>query len=150
MTIRPLEERFWEKVDKTSDCWLWTASLDAKGYGWFMVDQTMRRAHGVAYRLVIGPVPDGSELDHLCRVRRCVNPVHLEPVRHAENNRRADHSTHGHDAMGAIHRAKTQCPYGHPYNDLNTYRWRGKRSCRTCMTERSAANYQRRKAVRHP
>lgn len=79
-------------------------------------------AYRFAYEFLVGPIPDGLELDHLCRVRLCVNPAHLEPVTHAENNKRA----------GV---AKTHCKWGHPYNEANTYRRRdrpGNRQCRVC------------------
>lgn len=80
------EVRFWAKVDKTDSCWLWTASVNQLGYGRFRVDNTTRvTAHRYAYETLVGPIPDGQELDHLCRVRSCVNPAHLEPVSHREN-----------------------------------------------------------------
>lgn len=87
---RPVDERFWSKVNKTETCWLWTAALDRHGYGVFGVakGRGSARAHRVAYELVNGPIPGSLPLDHLCRVRACVNPAHLEPVTVAENNRR--------------------------------------------------------------
>lgn len=85
---RPIEVRFWEMVDKSgpTDCWLWTGYGDRWGYGRFGHGLL---AHRVAFELVKGSVPPGLTLDHLCRVRRCVNPTHLEPVTQAENTRRA-------------------------------------------------------------
>lgn len=91
--IKTLAERFWPKVSKTDSCWLWQASLDGKGYGQINGGRTptrMMRAHRVAYELVIGPIPDGLDLDHLCRTPRCVNPDHLEPVTRRENTARGD------------------------------------------------------------
>ena len=84
--------RFMAKVDTTAPggCWLWTAHRNADGYGVFRFDGQMGGAHRFAYRLLVGPVPEGMELDHLCRVRHCVNPDHLEVVTHAENVRRAE------------------------------------------------------------
>jgi hypothetical protein len=73
-------ERFMEKVDRSGDCWLWTAGLNAKGYGAFYQQGTMRRAHRVAFEHFVGPVPEGLELDHSCRNRACVNPAHLRVV----------------------------------------------------------------------
>jgi hypothetical protein len=84
MSARDTEQRFWSKVDKSSDCWLWTASVNGSGYGQFAVgsrsDGTKHpaRAHVYAYEMLVGPVPAGFELDHLCRVRSCVNPAHLK------------------------------------------------------------------------
>jgi len=92
-------ERFWSKVDKTGDCWIWNGGVGAGGYGAFgsydeADDPITVRAHRYAYEALVGPIPAGLVLDHLCRVRRCVNPAHLEPVTNAENIRR------GFDARG--------------------------------------------------
>lgn len=115
----PMPERFWTKVAKAApnDCWLWTARQNGKGYGMF----GNACAHRVSYELIIGPIPLGLQIDHLCRVRACVNPAHLEPVTPAENTRRA---------LALI----THCPQGHAYNVANTY-WRTNtagRKCRVC------------------
>jgi len=91
--LRPLpqrtaEDRFWAKVEKTAACWLWTGSLN-RGYGHFHVSRgSTTTGHRFAYELLVGPVPDGLELDHICKIKRCVNPAHLEPVPHIENSRR--------------------------------------------------------------
>lgn len=81
-------ERFWAKVDKSgpSGCWFWTASKTQSGYGMFHG----KGAHRYAYELLVGPVPTGFQLDHLCRVKHCVNPDHLEPVTPRKNRGRAD------------------------------------------------------------
>lgn len=83
--------RLLAKADTTDPdgCWLWGASINADGYGIFRYDGAMRGAHRVAYLLLAGPVPDGHEIDHLCSVRHCVNPAHMEPVTHEENVRRS-------------------------------------------------------------
>jgi len=139
---RPLEERFWEKVQPTGACWLWTAGT-ARGYGRFGVATgDVQPAHRVAYELLVGPVPDGLVLDHLCRITQCVNPDHLEPVTDEENLAR------GYPKPPPRHQeAKTQCPQGHPYDEANTYRTpAGHRRCRTCHRAETRA---RRKTSRH-
>jgi len=83
-------ERFWPKVEKRGpdECWLWLAGR-ADGYGMFRLDsQTPIRAHRFAYQTVIGPIPAGFTIDHLCRNPLCVNPAHMEAVTRSENIRR--------------------------------------------------------------
>jgi hypothetical protein len=86
----PIQLRFWAKVDVRGpdECWLWTAGVNPYGYGAFWVRGVMRGAHRVSYEMAVGPIPDELQLDHICRVRRCVNPSHLEPVTQLENLRR--------------------------------------------------------------
>lgn len=90
------KERFLAKVEisSTSGCWIWTGSLDNHGYGRLALGlksegQRPVAAHRLAHEWWVAPIPDGYEVDHLCRVRHCVNPEHLEAVTHAENVRRA-------------------------------------------------------------
>lgn len=80
---RQVDERFWEKVTKTSGCWLWSKCLDKRGYGRFHFNGENKLAHRVAYFLAYGI--DVPELDHQCRVHNCVRPEHLKPVTSAEN-----------------------------------------------------------------
>jgi hypothetical protein len=123
-------ERFWPRVDKRPDgCWIWTGSTDGHGYGQFRADGTMVKAYRWAYEDTHGPVPAGLELDHVCRVRRCVNPDHLEPVTHRENVLRGESIT-------ADQAKRTHCPKGHPYSGANLkIRPNGKRRCVTCHRE---------------
>lgn len=122
--VEPLEGRFWAKVDRTSDCWLWTGSLHL-GYGVIAAEGRANMAHRVSYELIVGPIPDGLTLDHLCRNRACVNPAHLEPVTNVENVMRGL-------SVGALNARKTHCPKGHPYTAENTMLSRNRRCCRTC------------------
>lgn len=87
-------ERFWSKIEVSSTgCWLWTSTLNNRGYARFV--RARRRgfvlAHRYSYTQFVGPIPEGLVLDHLCEVKHCVNPDHLEPVTNYENLRRAGH-----------------------------------------------------------
>lgn len=106
-------------------CWEWQGPFTPNGYGKHRIGpgHPERVAHRIAYEHYVGPIPDGLQLDHTCRVRRCVNPSHLEPVTGSENTLRQDHAE----------RRVTHCPKGHPYDEDNTIRGGdGKRRCREC------------------
>ena len=115
------------RVDEAG-CWIWQLHTTAAGYG--LVRPSKREgtvlAHRRSYETFIGPIPDGLHVDHLCRVRACVNPAHLEPVTCRENLLRSPLTFQARNA------AKTRCPREHPYDETNT-RWsKGSRYCRTC------------------
>jgi hypothetical protein len=74
------EERFWAKVDKSGDCWLWTAYCVKGGYGRFTISKTKYLAHRVSYAWYIGEIPEGFEVDHKCHTPSCVRPQHLQAV----------------------------------------------------------------------
>ena len=136
--------RFLSKVKKgESGCWLWTSTLNNKGYARLFVNRRPILMHRWAYIFYKGPIPEGLELDHLCRVPHCVNPDHLEPVTHRENNLRGN-------TLPGIHARKTHCPEGHPYNEENTYRRPGKasRECRICKTKHTIESNRRMQALR--
>jgi hypothetical protein len=79
-TSPPIEERFWQKVDRSGGpdtCWFWIAGKDADGYGIFYARSSSKRAHHFAYELHIGPVPDGLQVLHSCDTPPCCNPGHL-------------------------------------------------------------------------
>ncbi len=137
--------RFWRHVEKhESGCWLWTGGKTGGGYGTFMRTRGKSTvAHRFAYEEFVGSIPDGLDLDHLCRVRHCVNPSHLEPVTRSENLRRGIlHGPADGGGAAAHQRAKTHCPRGHEYTPENTYIQAGpvgpKRSCQTCRRAQTA------------
>jgi hypothetical protein len=76
---------FWSKVDRSGDCWLWTAGCFSGGYGAFSMKRKPRKAHRVAYEMFNGPIPDGLLVDHLCHTPPCVNPGHLRAVTNKQN-----------------------------------------------------------------
>jgi hypothetical protein len=127
-----LPERFWDKTAPCpmSGCWLWTASWTVHDYGHCSRKEDgvwrSRVAHKVAYEALVGPVPTGLVLDHLCRVRPCCNPLHLEAVTQRENVLRGA-------GLAAANALKTSCPAGHSYADSGVYVYpNGKRKCRVC------------------
>lgn len=110
-------------ADAETGCWLWTGTIGAGGYGRWPHRNNLT-AHRVSYELHRGPIPAGLQIDHLCRVRHCVNPDHLEAVTQAQNARRGAYAT------------KTHCKNGHPYDAENTYiKKDGSRGCRACGRE---------------
>lgn len=127
---KTISERLWEKIspEPNSGCWLWIGTTHRKGYGQIRIGTRKKNkiymAHRVSYEIHKRTIPDGLQLDHLCRVRCCINPDHLEPVTNRENCRRG--------LTGKYQRAKTHCAKGHPYSPENTYWWRGFRHCREC------------------
>ncbi len=133
MNQRPVLERFCERAQVSpSGCWWWMGHHNNNGYGMFSIQGRMVLAHRFAYETFIGSIPVDMELDHLCQHRGCVNPWHLEVVTHRENLRRGQ----GWGLGGKLQRAKTHCPHGHPYDEVNTYVRQGYRECRACHRER--------------
>lgn len=137
-------EEFLTKIDRNGPvpefrpdlgpCWLWTGGTLTSGHGRLWLDGTSRTAQSVSYEHFVGPVPSGLEIDHLCRVRPCVNPTHLEPVTHKENMRRG------------VYGMKTHCRKGHPYSGDNLYLDpRGERQCKACRRVQFLAFHERKK-----
>lgn len=145
------EARFMRRIKKLANgCWEWTGSINpANGYG--RIQHGGKRnpirslAHRFAYELLVGPIPEGLTLDHLCHTvdqscpggiecphRRCVNPAHLEPVTSLENSMRGK-------TPGAINAAKTHCKWGHEFTPENTGHYLGHRICRKCRTKEGRA-----------
>jgi hypothetical protein len=118
-----------------SPCWVWILAIDRDGYARVTVNRKPSRAARVYYEQAKGPIPEGLVVDHLCRVRSCVNPEHLEAVTHAVNVQRG--------AAGP----REICRHGHPYDEENTYiSPAGTRHCRTCRNLASNRKYHRQRA----
>lgn len=131
-------KRLMQKVVLNNDCWIWNAGKDPNGYGVAWIDGKSKRAPKTFYELLVGDVPSGLQLDHVCHTRdktcpggslcghrACVRPSHLEPVTSKENVHR-----------GKLYR-KEHCINGHPFNEENIMYSSGKRYCRTCHREKS-------------
>jgi len=124
-------DRFWQKVNKTSGCWFWTGALTWNGYGRFhnpalKTNRKQTRAYIFAWELQYGPKKKDMDLDHLCKVRHCCNPDHLEMVTRHVNLLRGEKCQ------------RTHCPQGHAYTPENTFIPKGRtdRNCRTCKRHR--------------
>ncbi len=138
----PLAERLFPRVDADGICWLWTGARNRGGYG--VISRGRRDGavivHRAVWELLVGPIPEGADLDHLCRVRACCNPDHLEPVTRAVNVARG--------ARRAGVERGTSCRRGHPFTPENTITTsRQRRACRTCKTETQRRYRIRRKAL---
>ena len=138
MSAADAPQRFWKQTDTTGECWRWLGGKTISGYGQLSVHYRKVLAHRFAYELLVAPIPEGMEIDHLCHERDCVNPAHMEVVTHAENVRRT--------------RPKPYCPQGHAMTGANVAMRAdtGHRICRQCRVERNRKAYQRRKATATP
>ena len=145
--------RFRTKYKIVDGCWLWLDWLDKDGYGRFHDGVKTRIVHRFAYEVLVGPIPDGLTLDHICRVRHCVNPAHLQPVTCAENLRRGL-------APSTVNSQKGHCPKGHLLSGVNLMiqtdtRGYNRRRCRECRRmswrrwyKENGNNYHKAQAVR--
>jgi len=133
-----MSDRFWSKVDKSDECWLWTGCVTRNGYGRYPLNGSSVLAHRHAYEMAVGPIPRGLTIDHLCRTKRCVRVEHMELVTLAENIRRRPIA-----GVAAENARKTHCPRGHALTpgNLRGGQRPGNRSCKKCC----AINAMRRK-----
>jgi len=158
---KSLALRFWAKVEITPTCWIWKGAITTNGYGelYLAAKKRPESAHRIAYELMIGPLPEEREIDHLCHNvdtscagghgcphRRCVNPEHLEPVTRRVNSLRgrlpALNTKRGAD--------QSICKHGHPFSPDNTYTYTNRRGfkqrvCRECARRRDRQHYERTK-----
>lgn len=125
----------------TDDCWLWAGPTNGYGYGYIRHEGKMIMAHRLMYESEVGKIPEGLYCDHLCRVRNCVNPEHIEPVSNAANVLRGI-------APSAQNSRKTHCKNGHEYSGDNLVLIRPNhrkdrvwRRCRTCINANSNKRY---------
>jgi hypothetical protein len=139
---RPIEHRFISKISigHPSGCWLWQAHINYLGYGAMRKDSQMVGAHRVSYEIFKGPIPHGHEIDHLCRVRNCVNPNHLEAVTKRENISRSE-------GVSVQNARKTFCKYGHELTEENVYHRKDGRQCKICRRQTDLNRRKDREAV---
>lgn len=132
MTLNDRQERrLYSSIDTSGDCWIWTGTIRVgnagEERGWFFANYKWQPATRALWQHLVGRIPAGLELDHLCRNTICVNPDHLEPVTTAENIRRSF-------SASGLNRRKSACHRGHPFNRDNTYvNPQGHRVCRECQ-----------------
>ena len=135
--VRPVLQRHLGAIDRfilhiksVDGCWQWDMPNKSNGYGEFLVHYKRISAHRFSYEYFVGEIPDGLQIDHICRNRGCVNPNHLRVTSIAENVLSGVGIT-------AINKRKTHCIRWHALKDGNVYLWRGKRNCRICRSDNS-------------
>lgn len=136
---RAVERKFLGRIQPNikTRCWYWLGVPSKAGYGTMSVASKVMYAHRISHELFTGPIPDGLTIDHLCRVRHCVNPAHLEAVTQRVNNLRGT-------GMSARHAKVTHCPFGHAYDAANTIVAEpGIRKCRACKARRDRIRHER-------
>lgn len=141
------QAHFWQKVNIFTEdhCWTWTGAIAPNGYGSFWNGKRRVVAHRFAYELVRGPVPGDMQIDHLCRVRNCVNPDHMEIVTQQENIRRGEAGVH----LRSRGKRMVHCINGHKRTEDNLYyRKDGSGTCRICLRDNYVRYHKHRKDQR--
>jgi hypothetical protein len=132
--LESLPPRLLARTKIVGDCWF--CGPNPKHYGQYRINGRIVSAHRFVYELLIGPIPQGLQIDHLCRQRSCINPAHLEAVPPKENIRRGLSGYFGDKHKGKGGRpwmARTHCKHDHPFEGYNLIiNWRGERVCRAC------------------
>lgn len=124
-------DRFWGYIDADGDCWRWKGFCIPTGYGYFMVHTIYPKrrnigVHRLAWQMLVGTIPPKMTIDHMCKVRNCVNPSHMRLLTRAAN-------TMAGSSVPAMNERKTECKRGHPFDSSNTViDNRGYRQCRIC------------------
>lgn len=142
MPISDLPDRIRQNVylEPNTNCWIW---LGASGstrnghshYGHITINYKNKKVHRVVYEMLVGPIPKGEEIDHLCKATLCCNPDHLQPVPHSTNCQRGQ--------AGKYQLLKTHCPQGHEYSSENTYWYKNRRTCRICAYEKGKRHVEK-------
>jgi hypothetical protein len=130
--VNTVEKILAKHVDATSGCWEWKARKDKDGYGRTTIQRKTYQAHRVVFAALVGPIPEGMTIDHLCKNKACVNPDHMEVTTVKVNVLRSDN-------ICSLNARKTHCPRGHPLSGENLYLYpAGGRGCRQCQRDHAA------------
>jgi hypothetical protein len=137
-------QRFWSNIDRngTGGCWVWQGEV-TNTYGRIFVGGERKRqlVHRFAYEMFVGPIEPGMEIDHVCKVRLCANPDHLDQVTGRENKLRSI-------GFASANAKKTECIHGHPFDERNTHVTKnGQRKCRACDRDRVRARREQKRAA---
>ena len=130
-------EHFMKFVSKQENgCWIWHAAISSTGYGCYWFEGRVESAHIASYKMHVGSIPSGMELDHTCNVPRCVNPTHLNPVTHQQNIQLA--------FQRVPKKKSAKCKRGHDLTGENRASWGTGDYCKICNAMRTRKSYAKR------